>query len=112
MWLRNTQVIAIVGEIASIIARRQAERVESRPYVFHIRQGNRIKHYNRAWRTAREKAGLPGELMHDNRRTAARNMDGAGVPHQVFSTLEDRDFVISSHYVLFLTHHHHCLAHP
>jgi hypothetical protein len=50
--------------------------------VFH-RQGIRIKHYNRAWRTAREKAGLPGKLMHDNRRTAARNMDRAGDPRQV-----------------------------
>jgi hypothetical protein len=29
------------------------------------------------------KAGLPGKLMHDNRRTAARNMDRAGVPRQI-----------------------------
>jgi hypothetical protein len=32
---------------------------------------------------AREKAGLPGKLMHDNRRTAARNMDRGGVLRQV-----------------------------
>ena len=75
-------MIILVGELANIIARRQAERVESCPYVFH-RQGQRIKHYNRAWRTAREKAGLPEKLMHDTRRTAARNMDRAGVPRQV-----------------------------
>jgi len=79
---RTTVNRVIVGEIANIIARRQAERVESCPNVFH-RQGNRIKHYNRAWRTARVKAGLPEKLMHDNRRSAARNMDRAGVPRQV-----------------------------
>ena len=42
----------------------------------------RIEHYNRAWRTARQKAGLPGRLCHDARRTAVRNMDRAGVPRQ------------------------------
>ena len=52
------------------------------PLVFH-RHGNRIEHYNRAWRTACTKAGFPGKLMHDKRRTAARNMDRAGVPRPV-----------------------------
>jgi integrase len=79
---KDGRVIIIIGEIANIIAHRQAECVESCPYVFH-RQGQCIKHYNRARRTAREKAGLPGKLMHDNRRTAACNMDRAGVPRQI-----------------------------
>ena len=74
-------MIVVVGELANILARRQAERVESCPYVFH-REGTRIKHYNRAWHTARTKAGLPGKLLHDTRRTAVRNMDRAGVPRQ------------------------------
>ncbi len=78
---KDGRVIMLIGEIANIIAHRQAERVESCPYVFH-RDGQRIKHYNRAWRTAREKAGLPGRLFHDARRTAVRNMDRAGVPRQ------------------------------
>lgn len=76
---KDGRVIIMVGGLENIIARRQAERVESCPYVFH-RKGNRIKHYNRAWRTAREKAGLPGKIMHDNRRTAARNMDRGASP--------------------------------
>lgn len=79
---KDGRVMIIVGELENIIARRQADRVKSCPYVFH-RKGNRLKHYNRAWRTAREKAGLPGRIMHDNRRTAARNMDRAGVPRQI-----------------------------
>lgn len=45
--------------------------------------GVHIKHYNRVWRTAWMKAGLPGKLIHDNQRAAARNMDRAGVLRQI-----------------------------
>lgn len=71
----------MVGEVAGIIERRQQERVESCPYVFH-RRGARINDFYRVWCTARDKAGLPGLLFHDARRTAVRNMDRAGVPRQ------------------------------
>lgn len=78
---KDGRMIILVGELANIIDRRQTERVESCPYVFQ-RHGRRIKHYNRAWRTARHKAGFPGKLFYDARRTAARNMDRAGVLRQ------------------------------
>ncbi len=52
------------------------------PYVFH-RNGKPIKHYDTAWRNARKKAGLPGHIVHDFRRTAARNLVRAGVPERV-----------------------------
>ena len=57
---KEGRIVIIMGEIANIIARRRAERVESCPYVFH-NKGVRIKHYNRAWHTAREKAGAAGQ---------------------------------------------------
>lgn len=76
---KEGRIIILMGEIANIIARQRVERVESCPYVFH-RDGQRTKHYNCAWRTAREKAGLPDKITHDARRTAVRNMDRAGVP--------------------------------
>jgi integrase len=79
---KDGRVIIIVGEIAEIIARRQAARLESCPYVFH-RDGQRIISHYRAWRTARKKAGQPDRDLHDARRTMARNMDRAGVPRQV-----------------------------
>jgi integrase len=79
---KDGRVIILVGELANLIDRRRAERVESCPYVFH-RQGQPIKDYSRAWGTARTKAGAPERLFHDSRRTAARNMDRARVPRSV-----------------------------
>ena len=52
------------------------------PWVFH-RHGKRIKEFRRSWKTACEKAGLPGRIPHDFRRTAVRNLVRAGIPEAV-----------------------------
>ncbi len=52
------------------------------PWVFH-RNGQPIKGFHRAWRTACRNAGVPGRIPHDFRRTAVRNMERAGVPRSV-----------------------------
>ncbi len=52
------------------------------PYVFH-RNGKRIRSIQTAWRNACDKAGYPGRLVHDLRRTAVREMERAGVPRSV-----------------------------
>ena len=49
------------------------------PWVFHHRGGQRITTFARAWRTAVKKAGCPGRIPHDFRRTAVRNLERAGV---------------------------------
>ena len=51
------------------------------PTVFHS-DGKAIKSYNVAWRTACRKAGVPGRLLHDCRRTAVRNLERARVPRE------------------------------
>jgi len=57
--------------------RNQPESLKT-PYVFH-RQGEHIKGFYGAWRAACRRAGIPGMLFHDLRRTAARNMRQMGL---------------------------------
>jgi len=43
----------------------------------------RIKRFNKQWKSATEAAGCPGRTPHDFRRTAIRNMSRRGVPERV-----------------------------
>ena len=52
------------------------------PWVFH-RNGRPIKSLRVAWRNACIKAGCPGRLLHDLRRTAVRNIVRSGVSEPV-----------------------------
>jgi integrase len=49
------------------------------PWVFH-RNGKPILDFRGAWQVACRKAGVPGRIPHDFRRTAVRNLERAGVP--------------------------------
>jgi integrase len=64
-----------------LAATRALEQATGRiiPWLFH-RDGEPIKGFRRAWRTASTKAGIPGRILHDFRRTAIRNLERAGVP--------------------------------
>jgi integrase len=52
-------------------------------HVFFLQGGTRITDYHTEWSSARKAAGLPGKLVHDFRRTAARRMLRAGIPQPV-----------------------------
>lgn len=73
-------------------AQRQATRSFEREsgsvvrHVFH-RSGKPLSDFYGAWRAACRKAGLPGRLFHDFRRTAVRNLERAGVPRSVATKL-------------------------
>jgi integrase len=57
------------------------------PWVFHRTgkkvKGNRIVRFTKSWKKACEKAGCPGRIPHDLRRTAVRNLVRAGIPERV-----------------------------
>jgi integrase len=48
------------------------------PWLFH-RDGRQIKSFRKSWITACRRAGVPGKICHDFRRTAVRNLERAGV---------------------------------
>ena len=60
---------------------RAVERETGRivPWVFH-RGGRPIKDFRKAWSTACRRAGVPGRILHDFRRTAVRNLSAAAPP--------------------------------
>ncbi len=88
------RLVYLTPELKAFLA-AQVERVRALerrtgrivPYLFpHLTgpyQGQRIVDFRRAWTTACRKAGVPGMLRHDFRRTAVRNMVNAGIPERV-----------------------------
>jgi integrase len=78
---------ALAGQLERVRAlERRLGRVVR--YVFpHVGKGKRAgqprRDFRKAWSTACRKAGLPGRLRHDFRRTAVRNMERRGVSRSV-----------------------------
>jgi len=95
---KQARTMALEGELAAIINRQSIARAErvvgghDCAYVF-VRSATRTRNTRSrglpvvdihvVWKAACEKAGLEGRLFHDLRRSAARNMDRAGVSRHV-----------------------------
>src|ERR1700694_998056 len=62
-------------ELKQLLEERWAEK--NGLFVFHLR-GSRIKSFRRVWARACKKAGLEGRLVHDLRRSAARDFRRRG----------------------------------
>ena len=88
-------VLPLVGELLDIIERRRQVRLPSTPWVFYrCMHGNvwPVIRFDKAWKTACAKAGLPVDKdtkrrFHDLRRTTARNLNRAGVPDRIAMSL-------------------------
>lgn len=79
------RVLPIYGDMESVLKAQLEELVKRWPrcrFLFH-RSGQPIKVFRESWDRACERAGVPGLLFHDLRRSAVRNMIRAGVPEAV-----------------------------
>jgi hypothetical protein len=52
-------------------------------FVLTRKSGKPIKNFRKVWRDLTTRAGIPGPLVHDLRRSAAKAMNAAGVPESV-----------------------------
>jgi integrase len=79
---RTGRVLPISQPLKQVLARRRRLRRTQDPRVFH-RDGVPVRTWRTALRDACQKANVPHRLLHDCRRTAARNLIRAGVPERV-----------------------------
>jgi integrase len=79
---RKPRKLILEGIYREIIARRLSARRLDCHLIFH-RNGRPMGTFRKAWASACKKAGVPGLLFHDLRRTAVRNMIRAGVDKTV-----------------------------
>lgn len=78
---KEPRMIPLVDEVYDSLMELKKQRDEFwpwSPWIFS-RDGKQILNMYGAWRLACTAAGLKGTLLHDNRRTAIRNMKRAGV---------------------------------
>ena len=79
---RTGRVLPLSAPLLAVLARRQPRRATDDPRVFH-RDGVTVRAWRKAWPAACRQAGLPQRILHDCRRTAARNLIRAGVPERI-----------------------------
>jgi integrase len=83
---KKHRTLPIYGEMAEALRHQKAERDENYPqleWVFHDGNGNRLRTFYKAWKSACERGKLDGQLFHDLRRSAVRNMVRAGIPEKM-----------------------------
>ncbi len=83
----ESRTVYLDEELTGVFNAQQEARKKGKrliPYVFLNHKGDdRIKQFNKAWKTACDNAGIGKRLFHDFQRTAVRNMVRAGIPERV-----------------------------
>jgi integrase len=86
---RAPRFLPVYGEMRAYLEMQLAELESKYPacrWLIHFR-GRRMERFDKAWGAATEAAGLPDLLFHDLRRTALTNMENAGVPRSVATSI-------------------------
>jgi integrase len=81
---RTGRVLPISEPLKQVLERRRAR---PRGVLVFGRDDVTVRAWRRAWPEACVAAGVPGRLLHDCRRTTARNLVRAGIPERVAMTL-------------------------
>jgi integrase len=76
------RVLPISAPLQQLLDRREQRRRVGDPRVFR-RDGVTVRAWRSALRDACRRAGVPHRVLHDCRRTAARNLIRAGVPERI-----------------------------
>jgi integrase len=76
---KTPRSLPIYGDMERWLRRQQETAPAGNLYVFHGARGRPIDNHLRGWVEASKRAGFPGLLPHDLRRSAVRNMKRAGV---------------------------------
>ena len=79
---KTGRVLPISPPLRAVLDRRKQKGIEEDRRVFR-RDGVTVRAWRTALRDACRRAGVPPRLLHDCRRTAARNLIRAGVPERV-----------------------------
>jgi integrase len=74
--------LPLTGAILEVIRRAWLNRKDDSPYVFHD-DGFPIGDFRKSWGKATKAVGLEAVLVHDLRRSCARNLVRAGVPERI-----------------------------
>ena len=74
---KKPRTLVLVGDLKEIIMRRLVKRLPDCPFVFH-RNGNPIKSFRRAFKSAIRNVGPEGIVPRDMRRSGVRNLRHAG----------------------------------
>jgi integrase len=78
---QEPRTISLLRELRDML-KIEREKNSDAEFVF-IRSHQPISSFKKAWKSACDRAKLPGLLFHDFRRTRVRNLVRAGVPERV-----------------------------
>jgi integrase len=76
---KRPRTLPVYGDMEMWLRRQQETCPEGCPFVFHGRLKRPVDNHLDGWAEACERAGVPGLLFHDLRRSAVRNMKRSGI---------------------------------